>query len=189
MVWSLKYCLTKILPGDTHNEFHRTVCVAKIYIMCCFGEIHKAKYHQKNGLWNFRFLRFFSRWAFKAFIGVWNIMFRLCSFIPKYFPWSQQDAISDSPNLWGTPQESALNTLFLILWYSSLHFLVINIRPSNEYSGLISFRMDGLHLLAVQGTFKNLLQHHSSKASILQCSAFFRVQRSHPYMNTGKIKS
>ena len=58
--------------------------------------------------------------------------------------------------------------------------------PSNEYSGLISFRMDWLDLLAVQGTLKILLQHHSSKASILQCSAFFRVQFSHPYMTTGK---
>ena len=56
----------------------------------------------------------------------------------------------------------------------------------NEYSGLISFRMDWLDLLAVQGTLKSLLQHHSSKASILQCSAFFIVQLSHPYMITGK---
>ena len=61
-----------------------------------------------------------------------------------------------------------------------------NISPSNEYSGLISFRMDWLDLLSVQGTFKSLLQHHSSKASILQCSAFFIVQLSHPHMNTGK---
>ena len=61
-----------------------------------------------------------------------------------------------------------------------------NISPSNEYSGLISFRMDWLDLLAVQGTLKSLLQHHSSKASILQCSAFFMVQPSHPYMTTGK---
>ena len=62
-----------------------------------------------------------------------------------------------------------------------------SISPSNEYSGLISFRMDWLdHLLAVQGTLKSLLQHHSSKASILRCSAFFMVQLSHPYMTTGK---
>ena len=60
------------------------------------------------------------------------------------------------------------------------------ISPSNEYSGLTSFRMDWLDLLAVQGTLKSLLQHHSSKASILQCSAFFTVQLSHPYMTTGK---
>ena len=61
-----------------------------------------------------------------------------------------------------------------------------NISPSNEYSGLISFRMDWFDLLAVHGTLKSLLQHHSSKASILWHSAFFIVQLSHPYMTTGK---
>ena len=61
-----------------------------------------------------------------------------------------------------------------------------SISPSNEYPGLISFRMDWLDLLAVQGTLKSLLQHHSSKASILRCSAFFIVHLSHPYMTTGK---
>ena len=73
---------------------------------------------------------------------------------------------------------------FRIRWpkYSSFSF---NIRPSNEHSGLISFRVDWLDLLAVQGTLKSLLQHHSSKASILH-SAFFIVQLSHPYMTTGK---
>ena len=64
-----------------------------------------------------------------------------------------------------------------------------SISPSNEYSGLISFRIDWLDLLAVQGTLKNILQHHSSKASILQCSAFFVVHLSHPYMTTGKNHS
>ena len=61
-----------------------------------------------------------------------------------------------------------------------------SISPSNEYSGLISFRMDWLDFPAVQKTLKSLLQHHSSKASILQCSAFFIIQLSHPYMTTGK---
>ena len=61
-----------------------------------------------------------------------------------------------------------------------------SVSPSNEHSGLISFRMDWLDLLAVQGTLESLLQHHSSKASILQLSAFFIVQLSHPYMTTGK---
>ena len=77
--------------------------------------------------------------------------------------------------------ESAL----LIRWpkYWSFSF---NISPSNEQPGLISFRMDWLELLAVQGTLKSLLQHHSSKASILQHSAFFRVQLSQPYMTTGQ---
>ena len=67
--------------------------------------------------------------------------------------------------------------------YSSFSF---NISPSNEYSELISFRMDWLDLLEVQGTLKNLLQHHTSKSSILWCSAFFIGQLSHPYMTTGK---
>ena len=62
----------------------------------------------------------------------------------------------------------------------------ISISPSNEYSGMISFRMDWLDLLAVQGTLKSLLQHHSAKASILQCSTFLIVQFSHLYMTTGK---
>ena len=76
-------------------------------------------------------------------------------------------------------------SVFHIRWpkYWSFSF---SISPSNEYSGLISFRMDWLDLLAVPGTLKNLLQHHSSKASILWCSAFFIVQLSHPYMTTGK---
>ena len=76
-------------------------------------------------------------------------------------------------------------SVFPIRWpkYWSFSF---NIRPSKEHSGLISFRMDWLDLLAVQGTLKSLLQHHGSKASILQCSAFFTVQLSHPCMTTGK---
>ena len=74
---------------------------------------------------------------------------------------------------------------FHIRWpmYWSLSF---SISPSNEHPGLISFRMDCLDLLAVQGTLKSLLQHHSSKASIVRCSAFFTVQLSHPYLTTGK---
>ena len=64
--------------------------------------------------------------------------------------------------------------------------LSFSISPSSEYWGLSSFRMEWLDLLAVQGTLKSLLQHHSSKASILWCSAFFKVQLSHPYMTTGK---
>ena len=64
---------------------------------------------------------------------------------------------------------------------------IFSISPSKEYPGLISSRMDWFDLLAVQGTLKSLLQHHSSKASIIPCSAFFMVQVSHPYMTTGKI--
>ena len=74
-------------------------------------------------------------------------------------------------------------SVLLIMWPKYWSF---SISPSNEYSRLISFRIDWLDLLAVQGTLKSLLQHHSSKASILQRSAFFIVQLSHPYMTTGK---
>ena len=79
------------------------------------------------------------------------------------------------------PNESALHRRWSKYWSFSF-----NIRPSNEHPGLISFRMDWLDLLAVQGNLKSLLQHHSSKASILLCSAFFIVQLSHAYMTTGK---
>ena len=85
------------------------------------------------------------------------------------------------PSIRVFPNESALCIRWLKYWSFSF-----NISLSNEYSGLISFRMDWLDLLAVQGTLKSLLQHPSSKASILQCSAFFTVQLSHPYMTTGK---
>ena len=99
------------------------------------------------------------------------ILCRLLLLLPSIFP-----SIRVFSN------ESAL----LIRWpkYWSFSF---NIRPSSEHPGLISFRMDWLDLLAVQGTLKSLLQHHSSKASILLRSAFFIVQLSHPYMTTGKI--
>ena len=78
------------------------------------------------------------------------------------------------------------NESVLHIWWPKYWSFSFNISPSNEYSGLISFRMDWLDLLAVQGALKSLLQHHSSKASILRCSAFFMVQLSHPYMTSGK---
>ena len=98
------------------------------------------------------------------------ILCRPLLFLPSIFP-----------NIRVFSNESAL----LIRWpkYWSFSF---NISPSNEHPGLISFRMDGLDLLAVQGTLKSLLQNHTSKASILQRSAFFIVQLSHPYMTPGK---
>ena len=77
--------------------------------------------------------------------------------------------------------ESVLHIRWPMYWSFSF-----SISPYNEYSGLISFRIDCLDLLVVQGTLKSLLQHHSSKASILQCSVVFIVQLSHPYMTTGK---
>ena len=85
------------------------------------------------------------------------------------------------PNIRAFSNESALRIRWPKYWSFSF-----NISPSSENPGLISFRMDWLDLLAVQGNLKSFLQHHSSKASILQCSAFFIVQLSHPYMTTGK---
>ena len=78
------------------------------------------------------------------------------------------------------------NELVLRIRWPKYWSFSFSISPSNEYSGLISFRMDWLDLLAVQGTLKSLLQYHCSKASILRCSAFFIVQLSHPYLTTGK---
>ena len=90
-----------------------------------------------------------------------------------------------APSIFPSIKVFANESVLCIRWpkYWSFNF---SISPSNEYSGLISFRMHWLALLAVQGTLKSLLQHHSSKASILWHSAFFIVQLSHPYMTTGK---
>ena len=85
------------------------------------------------------------------------------------------------PSIRAFSNESVLRIRWPKYWCFSF-----SISPSNEYSGLISFRMDWLDLPAVQGTLKNLLQHHTSKASILQCLVFFIVQLSHPYMTMGK---
>ena len=99
-----------------------------------------------------------------------RILCRLLLLLPSIFP-----SIRVFSN------ESVLHIRWPKYWSFSF-----NISPSNEHSGPISFRMDWLDLLAVQGTLKSLLQHHSSKASILWCSAFFIVQLSHPSMTTGK---
>ena len=118
---------------------------------------------------------------------------QLLEFTQTHVHWVS-DAIQP-PHPLSSPSPSAFNLSqhqVLCQWVSSSHewpkywSFSFNISPSNEYSGLISFRMDWLDLLAVQGTLKRLRQHHSSKASILQCSAFFIVQLSHPYMTTGK---
>ena len=85
------------------------------------------------------------------------------------------------PSIRVFPKESTLHIRWPKYWSFSF-----STSPSNEHPGLISFRMDWLELLSVQGTLKSLLQYHSSKASILRCSAFFTVQLSHPYMTTGK---
>ena len=90
------------------------------------------------------------------------------------------------PSIFSSIRVFSNESVLCITWpkYWSFSF---SISPYNEYSELVSFRIDRLYLLAVQGTLKSLLQHHSSKASILQCSAFFIVQLSHSYMITGKI--
>ena len=90
---------------------------------------------------------------------------------------------SNFPTIWVFFSESALRIRWPKYWSFSF-----SISPSNEHPGLISFRMNWLDLLAVQGTPKNLLQHHSSKASILRHSAFFTVQLSHPHVSTGKTR-
>ena len=89
------------------------------------------------------------------------------------------------PSIFPSLRVFSIESVLCIRWpkYWSFSF---SISPSNEYSGLISFRIDWFDLLAVQGTLKSLLQHHPSKASILQCSAFFIVQISHPHMTTRK---
>ena len=90
------------------------------------------------------------------------------------------------PSIFPSIRVFSNESVLLIRWpkYWSFSF---SISSSNEYSGLVSFRIDWFDLLAIQETLKSLLQHHSTKASILQCSAFFMVQLSHPYLITGKI--
>ena len=92
---------------------------------------------------------------------------------------------SPPPSIFPSIRVFSNESVLLIRWPKYWSFSY-SISPSNEYSGLISFRMDWLDLLAVQGTLKSLLQHHISKASVLWCSAFFIVQLSHQYMTTGK---
>ena len=90
------------------------------------------------------------------------------------------------PSIWVFSSESVLHIKWPKYWSFSCSF---NFSPSNEYSGLISFRIDWLDLLDIQGTLKSLLQHHTSEASILLCSAFFIIQLSHPYMTVWKKHS
>ena len=121
---------------------------------------------------------------------------QLPEFTQTYVHWVD-DAIQPS-HLLSSPSPPAFhlssikvfsNELVLHIRWPKYWSLSFSISPSNEYSGLTSFRMDCLDFLAVQGTLKSLLQHHSSKASILWSSAFFIVQLSHPYMTTGKKKT
>ena len=110
-----------------------------------------------------------------------------CSLSQWCRPTISSSVVTFSSQLQSFPEsESFLMSQFFTSAGQSIGVSSFTISPSNEYSGLISFRMDWLDLLAVQETLKSLLQYHSSKASILQCSAFFIVQLSHPYMTTGK---
>ena len=110
----------------------------------------------------------------------WSLLLKLMS-IESVMPSNRLSLSSPSPPASVFPNESVLHIRWPKHWSFSF-----SISPSSEYSGLISFRMDRLDLLAVQGTCKSLFQHHSSKASILWQSAFFIVELSHPYMTTGK---
>ena len=112
-------------------------------------------------------------------LGILSVLFPLLSRFDLCHPLVLPPSIFPSIRVFSS--ESVLPIKWPKYWDFSF-----SISPSNEYPGLISFRMDWLDLLAVQGTLKSLLQHHSSKASILQCSAFFIVQLSHLYMTTGK---
>ena len=102
-------------------------------------------------------------------------------------PTISSSVISFSSYLQSFPSSGSFQmSKFLLIRWPKYWSFSSSISPSNEHPGLISFRMDWLNLLAVQGTLKSVLQHHSSKASILRCSAFLIVQLSHPYMTTGK---
>ena len=124
------------------------------------------------------------------------VLYSLPDFAPFHVHW-----VSDGFSQWHPlPPSLLLPSVFpniRVFFSESAHCIrwpkywsfSFSISPSNEYSGLISFRIDWSDLLAVQGTFRGLLQHHSSKASILRCSAFFIVQLSHPFMTTEKKQS
>ena len=122
-----------------------------------------------------------------------HVHHQLLEFIQTHVHWVS-DAIQPSHPLSSIspPAFSLAQHQGLFKWVSSLHQVarywsfIYRISPSNEYSGLISFRMEWMYLLAAQVTLKSLLQHHNSKASILRSSAFFKVQLKHPYMTTGK---
>ena len=124
-------------------------------------------------------------------LGDWTLVFHLhCT--PSFPEWDPENAVSYKfsvenflPSIFPRIRVFSNESVVHIRWpkYWSFSF---NISPSNEHSGLISFRMGWLDLLAAQGTLKSLLQHHSSKASVLQHSAFFIVRLSHPYLTIGK---
>ena len=171
-----------------HLLHHQWLCPATIKMFVSDGKIRFS-------------VQLFSR--VRLFVTPWTAAHQACLSITNY--WSLLKLMPITPvmpsnhlilcrpfllplSIFPSIQIFSKESVLRIRWpkYWSFSF---NISPSNEYSGLIYFRMDWLNLLFVQGTVKNLLQHHSSKASILQCSAFFIVQISHPYMTTGKNHS
>ena len=126
--------------------------------------------------------------AHQAFLSITNSqnLFKLMS-IESVMPSNHLILSSPSPPAFNLSQhQSLVQWIILRIRWPKYWSFSFSISPSNEYSGLISFRVDCFELFAVQGTLKSLLQNHSSKASILQCSAFFIVQLSHPYMTTRK---
>ena len=132
---------------------------------------------QPHGLQHARILSFTVSWSLLKLVSIEWVMISnhliLCHPL-LLLPWI-------FPSIRVFPNESALHIRWPKYWRFSF-----SISPSNEYSGLISFRIYWFHFLVVQGTLQRLLQHHSSKASVLQCSAFFIVQFSYPYMTTGE---
>ena len=122
--------------------------------------------------------------AFLSIANFWSLLKLM--FIKSMMPSNHlilRGPLLQLPSIFPSVRVFSNESVLCILWPKYWSFSII---PSNEYPGLISFRMDWLDLLVVEGTLKSLLQHHSSKASILQCSAFFMVQLSYPCMTTGK---
>ena len=154
--------------------------------------VYQLSYYQFSSLHSLSFVRLFGTprtAASQASLSITNprSLFKLMS-IESVMPSNRLILCRPlllSPSIFPSISVFSSESVLCIRWpeYCSFSF---SICPSNEYSGLMSFRIDWLALLAVQGTLKSLLQHHSSKASILWCSAFFRVQLSYPNMTTGK---
>ena len=156
-------------------------CFKKVILSCIHEDATFKEFYDSRNFW----------WLFSCLVVSdslpgFPVFYHLLEFTQTHVHWVD-DAISSSAIPFSSCLQSfpASGSFLLIRWpkYWSFSF---NISPSNEYSGLISFRIDWFGLLSVQGTLKSLLQHHSLKASILWCSAFFIVQLSHPYMTTGK---
>ena len=129
---------------------------------------------------------FATPWTAAHEASLWGVYSNSCPLSHWCHPTISSSVVPFSSCLQSFPASGSFQMSQFIPSGSKVLEFSFNISPSNEYSGLISLRIDWLDLLAVQGTLKSLLQHHCSKVSILQCSAFFTVQLSHPYMTTGK---